>query len=126
MRRALQSSGHSPSDVGVVVISACGAPILDRAEAEAVVQVFGPGAIPPCTTAALRAGVAAGMMGPEAVIVAALALREEWIIEIGGRAGPDVDDLIPLVREPVESAVSVALVNSIDPDGACVTLALAR
>ncbi len=127
MERALASAGCAAGEVGLVVLSACGHLALDRAEATALKSVLYDNldgvAV---TTVSGRTGCAPGAHALYGIIACGIALREEWIVEVGCPVGPELPEGVNLALEPGEGPVQLALVNAIDPGGACVTLAVAR
>jgi len=107
---ALAEAGVAPEDVDLVVADAAGSPDLDRAEAEALRALFGPGGVavtaPKAATGRLLAGG-----GPLDVVVALLALRDAVVPPTAG--DPAVPDGygIDLVRgEPRPAELTTALV----------------
>ncbi|HET6383763.1 MAG TPA: beta-ketoacyl synthase N-terminal-like domain-containing protein [Armatimonadota bacterium] len=120
MMAALNDAGRSPSEADLMVLSACGRPLLDRCEAQAVQALC---AQATATTVSQRIGCAPGAAAFYGILAALIALREEWIVETGCPVGPDAAR-INLAIEPIERPVSLALVNAIDDRGASVTLAL--
>jgi 3-oxoacyl-[acyl-carrier-protein] synthase II len=126
MSRALSSTGRTPAEVDMIVLSASGIPALDAAEARAVHNVFGgPVGGPACTALTSRLGAAPGAAAGAAVMAATIAFREEWVVEVGGLASSPAATMLNLALEPIERAVSLALVNCIDPCGSCVSLLVA-
>ena len=128
MRAALADAGEAASSVGAVFLSAAGHTDLDIAEAVAIRDLFAPLglAAPTCACLAAHTGLAPGAWAVYGILAAAIALRDEWVIEVGCPIGPDLPSLPGLATEPVERLVRLALVNSVDPSGACVTLAVRK
>lgn len=127
MERALASAGRNAADVGLVVLSACGNPALDRAEAAALKSVLHDNLDGVAMTALSgRTGCAPGAHALYGIIACGIALREEWIVEVGCPVGPELPDGVTLTLEPGEQPIQLALLNAIDPGGTCVTLVVTR
>jgi minimal PKS chain-length factor (CLF/KS beta) len=122
---ALGDAGLVPEQVDLVVADAAGSPELDRAEAAALADVFGPGAVPvtapKTTTGRLYSGGA-----PLDVAVALLSLRDQVIPPtIGTRELADGCDHLDLVTgEPREARLRVVLVLARGYGGFCSALVL--
>jgi act minimal PKS chain-length factor (CLF/KS beta) len=109
IRRALDDAGLRPGDVDVVFADAVGLPELDRQEAVALSEVFGPGAVPVTAPKTMTGRAYAG--GALDVAAALLALRDQIIPPTVGvrHVVPDYHlDLVTGAARP--AALRVALV----------------
>src|SRR6266536_4164007 len=109
---ALADAGLRPSDVDVVFADGAGVPVQDRAEAEAIAAVFGPGGVPVTVPKTLTGRLYAGGASLD-VATAFLALRDGVIPHSAGigRLAPGCE--IDLVRGqprriPLRTAVVLA------------------
>nr|QOP59271.1 ketosynthase chain-length factor [Nocardiopsis sp.] len=75
IEQALSDAGKAPEEVGAVFADAAAVPELDRAEAEAISGVFGPGGVPVTAPKTMTGRLHAGG-GPLDVATALLALRD--------------------------------------------------
>jgi act minimal PKS chain-length factor (CLF/KS beta) len=75
---ALEDAGLRPADIGVVFADAAGVPDLDRAEADAISDIFGPYGVPVTAPKALTGRLHAG--GPPLDVVAALLSVRDGVI----------------------------------------------
>ncbi|MEU3823939.1 ketosynthase chain-length factor [Streptomyces sp. SID486] len=107
---ALAEAGLTPSDVSVVFADGAGVPELDRAEADALVRLFGPRGVPVTAPKALTGRLCAGG-GPVDVAAALLALRDQ-VIPASGRTArvPDTYGIDLVTGEPRTAALDTALV----------------
>jgi act minimal PKS chain-length factor (CLF/KS beta) len=78
IRTALADAGIGPEQVDVVFADASGVPELDRVEAEAIIEVFGPAGVPVTAPKTLTGRLYAGG-GPLDLAAAALSIRHEVI-----------------------------------------------
>jgi act minimal PKS chain-length factor (CLF/KS beta) len=110
IRQALDDAGMRPADIGVVFADAAGLPALDRAEAEAITEVFGAGAVPVTAPKTMVGRLASGGSALDTA-TAFLALRDQVIpptVHVTDPAGPAAG--LDLVRTPREAALTSALV----------------
>ncbi|MFF9770257.1 ketosynthase chain-length factor [Streptomyces sp. NPDC014636] len=109
-RLALAEAGLTPADVSVVFADGAGVPELDRAEADALVRLFGPRGVPVTAPKALTGRLCAGG-GPVDVAAALLALRDQ-VIPASGRTTrvPDTYAIDLVTGEPRAAALDTALV----------------
>jgi 3-oxoacyl-[acyl-carrier-protein] synthase II len=115
MRLALADAGIAPEDVGAVYASANGTPELDRAEADALRDVFGSHAVP---VVAIKGALGEfGAAGAAALAAALLCSREGVMPPTAGWATPDpaCDVAISTVVRPLDRPV--ILVNSFASGG---------
>ena len=75
LRLALDDAGVGPGDVDVVFADAAGHPDLDRAEADALAAVFGPGGVPVTAPKTMTGRLTSGA-APLDVVAALLAIRD--------------------------------------------------
>ncbi|SDW12799.1 act minimal PKS chain-length factor (CLF/KS beta) [Saccharopolyspora shandongensis] len=110
IRRALADAGLEPGEVDVVFADAAGIPELDRAEAAAITEVFGPHAVPVSAPKALVGRLYAGG-GPLDLACALLALRDGVIPATAHTADVPPEYRIDLVLgEPRAVPLRTALV----------------
>jgi minimal PKS chain-length factor (CLF/KS beta) len=110
IRQALADARLTPADIGVVFADAVGLPALDEAEAEAITEVFGAGAMPVTAPKTMVGRLASGGSALD-LATACLALRDQVIPPtvhvtdpVAAAAGLD------LVLVPREAALTSALV----------------
>ncbi|GGL70665.1 actinorhodin polyketide putative beta-ketoacyl synthase 2 [Streptomyces fumigatiscleroticus] len=107
---ALDDAGLEPDDVDVVFADAAGVPEADRAEAEAISNLFGPYAVPVTAPKALVGRLCSGG-GPLDVVAALLAVRDGLIPPTYGTVEVPEEYGLDLVRgAPRPAAVRTALV----------------
>jgi act minimal PKS chain-length factor (CLF/KS beta) len=114
LRRAIEGALHDanldPADVDVVFADAAGVPDLDRVEARALVEVFGPGAVPVTAPKTMTGRLYAGGAALD-VATALLALRHQVIPPTVGIARLADDGALDLVRaQPRPAPLHTALV----------------
>ncbi|QKW25016.1 ketosynthase chain-length factor [Streptomyces seoulensis] len=100
--QALAEAGLAAGDVDVVFADAAGRRDADRAEAEAVAAVFGPGRVPVTAPKTMTGRLAAGGAALD-LAAALLALRDQVIPPTAHVAAPAADcpvDLVTEVRRP--------------------------
>jgi 3-oxoacyl-[acyl-carrier-protein] synthase II len=118
MRLALDDAGLSPAGVDVVFAAANSTPRLDRIEAEALRDVFGPGGVP---VVSIKGAIGEfGASGAASAAAALLCLRQGRIPPTTGCDEPDVElgvDVAAAARA-IRSQAPVALVNSFASGGA--------
>ena len=114
---ALDQAGWSPADLGVVVGSACGDPVLDACEAAALAVTVGPDV--PVWTAGGLTGVTMGADGPLALTAAIAALRENCVPPIAGlgRLDDEWRPIAALRESAVKPKAPRALCLISDPRG---------
>jgi 3-oxoacyl-(acyl-carrier-protein) synthase len=121
MRRALADAGLEPRAIDYVNLHGTGTPDNDKAEAQAIRQVFGDALPALSSTKGLTGHPLAAAGGIEAVI-SVLALREGLLPANTGLATLDASLALAPVREPAPAALSTVLSNSFGFGGnnACV------
>ena len=119
MREALAQAGVTPEEVAVVFASANSSIALDRVEAAALAQVFGPSGVP---VVALKGAIGECSAAAAGSLVAAiLALRSGTIPPTAGYELADPDcpvDVSRTARPLAPRHRTVALVNSFASGGA--------
>jgi len=124
MRLALDDAGIGAEEVGVVFAAANSGEAFDAAEARALWDVFGDISAPVCAVKSML-GETFGAGGPLALCAAALALRERTAPPTVNYEQGDEELTLAGVSQntqPIDSPV--ALVNAMDPGGACSSLVL--
>ena len=107
---ALADAGVTSEDVDVVFADAAGVPDLDRAEAEAISGIFGPGGVPVTAPKSSYGRLYSGG-GPVDVATALLAIRDEVVPHSGFTSDVPAEYGIDLVvDEPRALPVRTALV----------------
>jgi act minimal PKS chain-length factor (CLF/KS beta) len=107
---ALADAGLTSGDIDVVFADSVAVPHLDRAEAEAIVGVFGPHGVPVTAPKALTGRLFSGG-GPLDVVAALLSIRDGLIPATANTDEVPVDYQIDLVHgEPRRQSVRAALV----------------
>ncbi|MFE0350371.1 ketosynthase chain-length factor [Streptomyces griseoluteus] len=106
---ALAEAGLTPADVDVVFADAAGVPELDRLEAEAVNQLFGPGKVPVTAPKTMTGRLAAG--GASLDLAAALLSLQDSVIPPTVHVTEQAEGLcLDLVTAPRRGPVRTALV----------------
>lgn len=113
LRRAIESAlaeaGRAPGDIDVIFADGAGVPDLDRAEAEALVAVFGPRSVPVSIPKTMTGRLCAGA-GPLDVAAALLSIRD-GLVPPAVHVRPSPDYWLDLVvGEPRPRRVRTALV----------------
>lgn len=106
---ALADAGVAPSDVDLVLADGYGVPELDRCEAEALADVFGPRGVPVTVPKTMTGRLYAGGAALD-VATALLAIRDGVIPPTANVGDPVPEYELDLVREPREAPVDVVLV----------------
>ncbi len=119
MRKALQVSGVSETDVGVVFASANSTQRLDRLEAEALTEIFGRNGVP---VVSLKGAMGEfGGAGAAGMAAALICMRDGVIPPTVGCDEPDPDLEVDVTssQRPIQSAPggTVALINSFASGG---------
>ncbi|MEY7979480.1 ketosynthase chain-length factor [Streptomyces pilosus] len=110
IRGALRDAGMAAADVDVVFADAAGVPDLDRAESQALGEVFGPGGVPVTAPKSMTGRLFAGGASLD-LATALLALRDGVIPHTANVSRPGKGHPIDLVtREPREADLRSALV----------------
>ncbi|MFI1169801.1 ketosynthase chain-length factor [Streptomyces sp. NPDC020801] len=106
---ALADADLTPNAVDVVFADAAGVPELDRIEAEAIREVFGPHGVPVTAPKTMTGRLGAGGAALD-LATALLALRDQVIPPTANVCGPAPEYAMDLVLAPRRSPVSTALV----------------
>ncbi|WSA42489.1 ketosynthase chain-length factor [Streptomyces sp. NBC_01808] len=123
---ALREARLDPADVDVVFADALGVPAADRAEAEALVRVFGPAAVPVTAPKTLTGRLYAGGAALD-VATALLSIRDSVIPPTAGTRSPAAGLGLDLVLDgPRETPVRHALVVARGAGGFNSALVLSR
>jgi act minimal PKS chain-length factor (CLF/KS beta) len=110
IRCALADAGLEPPDIDVVFADAAGLPELDRAEAAAISEVFGPEGVPVTAPKALTGRLYSGA-GPLDLVCALLSLRDGLIPATAHTSDVPTEYRLDLVRGEARAArVRAALV----------------
>ncbi|KNB53419.1 ketosynthase chain-length factor [Streptomyces caatingaensis] len=112
VRGALDAAGLEPGAIDVVFADAAGVPALDRAEAEALAEVFGPGGVPVTAPKTMTGRLYAGGAALDTA-TALLSIRDSVVPPTVGTTepatGPALDLVLGSPREmPVRSALVIA------------------
>lgn len=124
MRRCLADAGMAAHEVGYVNAHGTGTRANDRAEAQALIEVFGPRPPPVSATKSLH-GHLMGATGAVEVLACLLALRQGLLPPTANLRQPDPDCPLDLVaHEARAQSVGAALSNSFAFGGLNAVLAL--
>ena len=127
MTSACAQGGIGPGDVDYVNAHGTGTPLNDAAEAAALSRWIGDIPRPPRVSSTKGCiGHLLGAAGAVEAAICLMALRGQWLPPGCGVALPDPACRFPLVREPVDASVQVALSNSFGFGGANATLIIRR
>jgi 3-oxoacyl-[acyl-carrier-protein] synthase II len=127
MNEACAVAGVRPAAVGYVNAHGTGTPLNDAAEARAIMQWAGAhaGALPVSSTKG-SVGHLLGAAGAVEAVVCLMVLREQWLPPEPFVETVDPACGFPLVREPRDARVEVALSNSFGFGGANASLVFRR
>ncbi|WP_028936629.1 ketosynthase chain-length factor [Pseudonocardia spinosispora] len=106
---ALADAGVAPGDVDAVFADSAGVPDLDRVEAAALAEVFGPSGVPVTAPKSGSGRLCAGG-GPLDVATALLAMRDEVIPPTPNVRSVPAEYRIDLVLEPRSAGLGVVVV----------------
>ncbi|GAB4489629.1 MAG: beta-ketoacyl-ACP synthase II [Thermodesulfovibrionales bacterium] len=128
IREALGNASFSPDDIDCVVSGANSSEGIDRIEAAALRDVFGPRlARIPVTSAKAAAGETYSCSGMLSLAAAALCLRHSLIPPLpAGNAAEDASGLLLVTGMPLPGDYRTALVTSADPYGSNAAIVLER
>jgi len=127
MRRACDSAGVRPEQIGYVNAHGTGTPLNDSAEAAAIGRwANGNGTRIPVSSTKAGIGHLLGAAGAVETVICLMALREQWLPPMRAVEQPDAACAFPLVREPREAKLEYALTNSFGFGGANASLVLRR
>lgn len=127
LRAACASAGVTPDQVGYLNAHGTGTVLNDRAEALAL-NAWAGAAAPRLPVSSTKAGIGhlLGAAGAVEAVVCLMALREQWLPPQAGLEEPDPVCRFPLVTQPAQACLEVALSNSFGFGGANATLVLRR
>lgn len=112
MRDALADAGVTTDDIGHVNAHGTSTPLNDRAESDALVELFG-GSTPPVTSTKGVTGHLVGAAGAIEAVLGLLAAARGLVPPVANLSDPDVDPRVDLVhREPRAVTGPVVLSNS--------------
>ena len=127
MQEACARAGVSPEAVGYLNAHGTGTPLNDAAEAAAINRWAGAHAATlPVSSTKGSVGHLLGAAGAVEAVVCLMVLREGWLPPEPFVETPDPTCAFPLVREPRDAHVDIALSNSFGFGGANATLLLRR
>ncbi len=127
MQAATALAGISPGEVGYVNAHGTGTPLNDSAEAAAINRWAGnqaPGL--PVSSTKASVGHLLGAAGAVEAVVCLMALREQWLPPQTTTDTPDPICQFPLVRQPTDARLDIALSNSFGFGGANASLLFRR
>ena len=127
MTAACQTAGITPTEVDYVNAHGTGTPLNDASEALAINRWAGERA-PTLPVSSTKAGIGhlLGAAGAVEAVVCLMTLREQWLPPETGIDRVDAVCRFPIVRNPGDARVTVALSNSFGFGGANATLILRR
>jgi 3-oxoacyl-[acyl-carrier-protein] synthase II len=124
---ACQSAQVTPADVDYVNAHGTGTPLNDSAEAQAIRRWAGERASSlPVSSTKASIGHLLGAAGAVESIVCLMALRDQWLPPETTFETPDPACNFPIVHEPCDARLNVALSNSFGFGGVNATLILRR
>jgi 3-oxoacyl-[acyl-carrier-protein] synthase II len=127
MTQACALAGLTPADIDYVNAHGTGTPLNDGAEAVAINRWAG-NRVRTLPVSSTKAGVGhlLGAAGAVEAVVCLMTLREQWLPPEIAFETPDAACTFPVVREPRDATVNVALSNSFGFGGVNATLILRR
>ena len=127
MTGACRIAEIGPEDVDYVNAHGTATPQNDSTEAWAINRWAGPRAATlPVSSTKASIGHLLGAAGVVEAVVCLMTLREQWLPPEANVGAPEACCQFPIVREPVDARVTVALSNSFGFGGANATLLLRR
>jgi 3-oxoacyl-[acyl-carrier-protein] synthase II len=127
MQEACTRAAVTPEEVGYVNAHGTGTPLNDAAEARAIQRWAGSHvATLPVSSTKGSVGHLLGAAGAVEAVVCLMVLREQWLPPEPFVENPDPACVFPLVREPRDARVDVAMSNSFGFGGANATLVFRR
>jgi len=125
-RTALADAGLTPAAVDVVFADAAGLTELDRAEADAITEIFGPRGVPVAAPKTMTGRLLSGGAALD-VAAALLCLRDQCVPPAANVVPDRIDERVDLVAgEPREVAADAALVLARGYGGFASALVLTR
>ncbi|HWH69855.1 MAG TPA: beta-ACP synthase, partial [Candidatus Sulfotelmatobacter sp.] len=127
MNLACQTARITPADVDYVNAHGTGTPLNDAAEAMAISRWAGARAATlPVSSTKASIGHLLGAAGAAEAVVCLMALREQWLPPEIAFEQPDPACAFPVVHQPQEANLKVALSNSFGFGGINATLLFRR
>jgi len=127
MTLACESARVTPADIDYINAHGTGTPLNDSAEALAIQRWAGQRAATlPVSSTKAGIGHLLGGAGAVEAVICLMTLREQWLPPEIAFETPDPACTFPIVREPTDAKVEVALSNSFGFGGVNATLALRR
>jgi 3-oxoacyl-[acyl-carrier-protein] synthase II len=127
MQQACATSGVVPSDVDYINAHGTGTPLSDSSEAFAIGEWAGcRAATLPVSSTKAGIGHLLGAAGAVEAVACLMALREQWLPPQLNFETPDPACKFPVVHQPQDARVNVALSNSLGFGGVNATLILRR
>jgi 3-oxoacyl-[acyl-carrier-protein] synthase II len=127
MNLACDAARLGPNDVDYINAHGTGTVLNDSAEALAISRWAGPRAATlPVSSTKASIGHLLGAAGAVEAVICLMALREQWLPAQAAFESPDPACNFPIVRQPRDARVKVALSNSFGFGGVNATLILRR
>ena len=127
MNLACEAARLGPQEVDYINAHGTGTVLNDSAEAFAISRWAGPRAATlPVSSTKASIGHLLGAAGAVEAVICLMALREQWLPVQAAFATPDPACNFPIVRQPRDARVNVALSNSFGFGGVNATLILRR
>ena len=127
MNLACDAARLGPKDVDYINAHGTGTVLNDSAEASAISRWAGPRAATlPVSSTKASIGHLLGAAGAVEAVICLMALREQWLPVQAAFETPDPACNFPIVRQPRDAQVKVALSNSFGFGGVNATLILRR
>ena len=127
MRQACTTAGVAPADVDYINAHGTGTVLNDSSEALAISRWAGSRATTlPVSSTKADIGHLLGATGAVEAVVCLMALREQWLPVQGAFESPDLACNFPIVNQPRDARINVALSNSFGFGGVNATLIFRR
>jgi 3-oxoacyl-[acyl-carrier-protein] synthase II len=127
MRQACMTAGVAPADVDYINAHGTGTVLNDSSEALAISRWAGNRATTlPVSSTKADIGHLLGATGAVEAVVCLMALREQWLPVQGAFESPDPACNFPIVNQPRDARINVALSNSFGFGGVNATLIFRR
>jgi 3-oxoacyl-[acyl-carrier-protein] synthase II len=127
MRQACTTAGVAPADVDYINAHGTGTVLNDSSEALAISRWAGSRATTlPVSSTKADIGHLLGATGAVEAVVCLMALREQWLPVQGAFESPDPACNFPIVNQPRDARINVALSNSFGFGGVNATLIFRR
>jgi 3-oxoacyl-[acyl-carrier-protein] synthase II len=127
MRQACMTAGVAPADVDYINAHGTGTVLNDSSEALAISRwAASRAATLPVSSTKADIGHLLGATGAVEAVVCLMALREQWLPAQGAFESPDPACNFPIVNQPRDARINVALSNSFGFGGVNATLIFRR